>query len=142
MPEKSLTVRDMSRHLGDGGMPLLEQLGVRFTTAAAGRSGGVWTPSELACNPRRAVQGGTFMVVLDAAMSLAMLSVLPRGEVGLSVDLKLSQPQPALFGATFGIFAEVVRCGKTLIFATAEVRDEDGEIVAFGDGSFLRRNLP
>jgi uncharacterized protein (TIGR00369 family) len=134
--------RDMSRYLGDGGMPILGQLGASFEEASDGAGRGSWTPTGLACNPRGAVQGGILAVVLDAAMSLALHSILPRGETAFSLELKVSQPQPVLLGRTMGVRGNVVRSGGTIIFAVADVVEEGGEIAAQASGTFLRRRIP
>ena len=131
--------RDMTPHLGDGGMTLIGQLGVHFTAAGRGRSTGTWRPTDLACNSRGGVQGGVFGVVLDAAMSLAVHSLLPPGEAAVSVDLRTSQPLPAGPHTDLQLSGEVVRLGGTVIFATASVTRPDGETVAFGTGTFIRR---
>lgn len=131
--------RHMHRHLGDGGMALVGQLGANFTTAGNGRSAGTWRPTDLACNPRGGVQGGVFTVILDAAMSLALHSALPPGEVAVSVDLRTSQPLPADRHAPLYVSADVIRLGGTVAFATATVTRTDGETVAFGSGTFIRR---
>ena len=132
----------MTRHLGHGGMPLLDLLGVHFTGAEGGTATGRWCPSELACNPRGATQGGIFTVVLDAAMSLALHSALPPGEAAVSVQLGTSQPLPARLGAPLTVTAEVVRLGRRMIFATATVTDSEGGTVAFGTGTFARMPSP
>ena len=47
-------VRDMDRSLGDGGMPLLAQLGVDFQRYGEGWVEAAWTPTESACKIGRA----------------------------------------------------------------------------------------
>jgi acyl-coenzyme A thioesterase PaaI-like protein len=131
--------RDMDRHLGDGGMALVGRLGATFTAAGAGRSTGAWRPTDLACNPRGAVQGGVFTVILDAAMSLALHSVLPPDEAAVSIDLRSSQPLPAERHTHLHVSGEVIRLGGTVVFVAATVTRADGETVAFGTGTFIRR---
>ena len=135
----SAATRDMQLHLGDGGMTLIGQLGVHFTAAGTGRSTGTWRPTALACNPRGGVQGGVFSVILDATMSLALHSLLPPGDAAVSIDLRTSQPLPAGPHTDLALSGEVVRLGGTVIFAAATVTRPDGEIVAFGSGTFIRR---
>ena len=120
-------------------MALIGQLGVTFTSAGTGRSAGTWRPTALACNTRGGVQGGVFGVVLDAAMSLALHSLLPPGEAAVSIDLRTSQPLPAGPQTDLQVNGEVLRLGGTVIFATANVTGPDGETVAFGAGTFIRR---
>lgn len=120
-------------------MALLAQLGVHFTAAGMGRSKGTWRPTDLACNTRGGIQGGVFTVILDAAMSLALHSLLPPGEAAVSVDLRTSQPLAAGPHTDLHLTGEVIRMGGTVIFASAGVTRPDGETVAFGTGTFIRR---
>jgi len=138
-PASRAAPRDMHRHLGDGGMALIAQLGASFTTASMGHAGGTWRPTDLACNPRGGVQGGVFTVILDAVMSLAVHSGLPPGEAAVSIDLRMSQPLPAERDAHLHVSGDVIRLGATVVFAAATVTRTDGETVAFGSGTFIRR---
>ena len=60
-------MRNMDKSLGDGGMPLLAQLGLSFEQYGEGWAEATWTPTELACNPLGPVHGGVYAVVHDAA---------------------------------------------------------------------------
>ena len=44
-------MRNLDKSLGDGGMPLLAQLGLSFERYGEGWAEATWTPTELACNP-------------------------------------------------------------------------------------------
>ncbi|MBA3302472.1 MAG: hypothetical protein H0U26_01220, partial [Acidimicrobiia bacterium] len=59
--------RDMTKWLGDGGMPIIEQIGAALTTYGEAWVEGTWTPTMLACNPAGTAQAGVHSVVLDAA---------------------------------------------------------------------------
>jgi acyl-coenzyme A thioesterase PaaI-like protein len=90
--------RDMSKWLGDGGMPLLKQLGLVITDYAEERASGRWVPTELSCNPRGFVQAGTFAVVLDALMNFAVLASLEPGETTATLEIKVSNLRAARAG--------------------------------------------
>jgi uncharacterized protein (TIGR00369 family) len=131
----------MSRHLPYGGMPLLERLGVSFQRAEDGRAEGTWSPINESCNPNGGVQGGLFGTVFDAAMSMAIHSALPPEDSCVSLELKASTPGGGRAGDTLRIEARVLRLGGTAIFAEASAT-RDGELVATGNGTFLRRRKP
>lgn len=133
--------RDMSRHLPDGGMPLLRRLGVVFSRAEDGLAEGTWRPANEACNPNGGVQGGLFGAVLDAAMSMAIHSALPPEDSCVSLELKVSTPGAARAGDNLALHGRVLRLGNTAIFAEATA-SRDGEPVATGSGTFLRRRKP
>jgi uncharacterized protein (TIGR00369 family) len=141
-PETSAPLlRDMTPHLPYGKMPLLERLGVSFSSAAAGIVEGTWTPQNEACNPNGGVQGGLFSVVFDAAMSMAIHSALPPSDSCVSLEIKASTPGGGRAGDSFRLVANVLKLGNTAIFAEAWAY-KDGEVAAAGNGTFLRRRKP
>ncbi len=129
--------RDLTRWLGDGGMPLLGHLGVSFEGFDATRVWGHWTPSELCCNPRGAVQAGVYTVVLDAAMSLAILATLPKGEFAVSLDVHTSTIRPALRGDELRVVGRVIKRGRAAVFAEASAINISGEEIAECRGAYV-----
>lgn len=131
--------RGLDRWLGDGGMPLLSLMGVSIDGFDPGRSWASWVPTTLCCNPRGAVQAGVYTVVLDATMSIAMLSVMPRGEMAVSLDVYTTTTEPARHGSELSVVARVVRQGRATIFAAATVSDGDDKVVAEARGTYAVR---
>ena len=93
----------MERSLGDGGMPLLAQLGVDFQRYGEGWVEAAWTPTDLACNPAGGVHGGVFGVIHDAAMNFATNSALAKGEFGATVSISYSTLRAAVAGALHAV---------------------------------------
>ncbi len=131
----------MTRHLPYGGMPLLERLGVSFARAEDGVAEGVWQPRNEACNPNGGVQGGLFSMAFDAAMSMAIHSALPPSDSCVSLEVRAATPGGARAGDTVTLRAQVLKMGGTAIFAEATAH-RDGQLVAAGSGTFLRRRKP
>ena len=134
-------LRDMTPHLPYGRMPLLERLGVSFSSAEAGIVEGTWNPQNEACNPNGGVQGGLFSAVFDAAMSMAIHSALPPSDSCVSLEIKASTPGGGRAGDSFRLVAKVLKLGNTAIFAEAWAYKGD-EVTATGNGTFLRRRKP
>src|SRR5258708_29814380 len=88
----------MDRSLGDGGMPLLAQLGISFDEYGEGWATATWTPTELACNPAGTVHGGVYGVVHDAAMNFATNAALESADRAATLELKYSTMRPAQAG--------------------------------------------
>ena len=80
----------MDRSLGDGGMALLGQLGVSFTSYGEGWVEARWVPTEAACNPLGPVHGGVYAVVHDAAMNFATNSALEKGDRCATISITYS----------------------------------------------------
>ena len=130
----------MTRSLGgDGGMPLLGDLGVRFDECGEGWVVATWLPTERACNPIGTVHGGVYGVIHDAAMNFATNSALESGERASTLDLEYQMLRAAEGGASLTIRGEVLRMTRQVAYLASTVRNADGEIVSRANGTFLLR---
>jgi len=129
----------MDKSLGDGGMPLLAQLGVGFDAYGDGWATARWAPTELACNPLGGLHGGVFGVIHDAAMNFATNSALESGDRGVTLDVAYQTIRPATANDVLAIRGEVVRLAKQVAYATSTVRDATGAIVSSATATFLVR---
>jgi uncharacterized protein (TIGR00369 family) len=133
----------MDKSLGDGGMPLLAQLGVNFEAYGDGWATAVWVPTGLACNPLGGLHGGVFGVIHDAAMNFATNSALESGDRAVTLDVAYQTIRPATSNDVLAIRGEVVRLAKQVAYATSAVRDATGAIVSSATATFLlRRTSP
>jgi len=131
----------MHRSLGDGGMPLLTQLGLVFESYGEGWAQAAWTPTELACNPLGGVHGGVYGVVHDAAMNFAVNSALESGDRAATLDVSYQTIRPAAAGDALTVRGEVVRTATLVAYAASTVLDADGADVSRATATFLlRRN--
>lgn len=129
----------MSRALGDGGMPLLGQLGLCFERYGEGWVEATWVPTELAGNPVGTVHGGVYAVVHDAAMNFATSSALARGEHGATVSISYATMRAARPGDRLSVRGEVVRLTRQLAYLETRITAEGGEVVSTASGTFLLR---
>ena len=129
----------MDRSLGDGGMPLLAQLGLAFDDYGEGWAAATWLPTELACNPLGPVHGGVYGVIHDAAMNFATNSALESGDRATTLDVSYQTMRPAESGQQLTVRGEVVRVAKQVAYVESTVRDADGEIVSRATATFLLR---
>lgn len=133
----------MDKALGDGGMPLLGQLGVDFQRYSEGWVEAAWTPTESACNPVGGVHGGVYAVVHDAAMNFATNSALERGESGATISITYSTMRGAKAGDALTVRGEVVRLARQIAYLETTITNADGETVSTASGTFiLRRRDP
>jgi len=133
----------MHRSLGDGGMPLLGELGLTFETYGEGWTSAVWIPTDNACNPLGGVHGGVFGVIHDAAMNFAVNSALESGDRAATLDVSYQTIRPAKAGDRLEVRGEVVRVAKQVAYAEAVVRNADGDTVSRATATFLvRRKQP
>ncbi len=133
----------MDRWLGDGGMPLLGQVGARLERYGVdgedlGWVEGSFTPTELACNTGGIVQAGVHSLLLDACINFAINAALPRGaRARATLELKTETMRPVAPGATYLLRGEVVRMARQVAYGEASVRGADGELCSRATGTFL-----
>jgi uncharacterized protein (TIGR00369 family) len=135
-------MRNMDKALGDGGMPLLGQLGVSFTRYGEGWVEAGWTPTESACNPVGGVHGGVYAVIHDAAMNFATNSALEKGESGATISITYSTMRGARAGDALTVRGEVVRATRQIAYLQTTVTNAEGDIVSSATGQFILRRRP
>ena len=130
--------RDMTKWLGDGGMPVIEAIGAAMTEFGEGWSAGTWTPTVMACNPAGTAQAGVHAVILDAAMNFAINAGLDgKDRTRGTLEMKTETMRPAAKDEPFTFRGEVVRMAKQVAYAEAAVRDADGRLISRSTGTFL-----
>ena len=129
----------MKKALGDGGMPLLGQLGLRFDDYGEGWAAAVWVPTELACNPLGQVHGGVYGVIHDAAMNFATNSALESGDRSSTLDISYQTIRAAEAEQSLTVRGEVVRLARQVAYVESTVRDDAGELVSRATATFFVR---
>jgi uncharacterized protein (TIGR00369 family) len=130
--------RSMDKWLGDGGMPIIEQIGASLDRYGEAWVAGRWTPTALACNPAGIVQAGVHAVVLDAAMNFAINAGLDgRDRTRGTLEMKTETMRPAQQGVELSIRGDVVRMAKQIAYAEAAVRDAEGQLISRATGTFF-----
>jgi uncharacterized protein (TIGR00369 family) len=137
-------MRNLDRSLGDGGMPLLGQLGVAFEQYGEGWAEATWAPTELACNLFGTVQGGVYGVIHDAAMNFATNSALESGDRAATLDISYQTRRGVQAGTALSVRGEVVQVTKSIAYVESTVSEADGgAIVSKGLATFaVRRATP
>jgi uncharacterized protein (TIGR00369 family) len=87
---------------------------------------------EAFTNPFGQLQGGVFAVLMDSAMAVASGGLA-------TATMQFSIFRPAHPGMQLIVTGEVVKRGKSIIYAEAEVRDEAGNLVARGNQNGVPR---
>ena len=90
--------------------------------------------TETICNKWGGIQGGMVAAMLDDAMAIAVGLSLEWGQISPTLEMKTSFVAAARPGR---ILAEgwVVRRGRSVAFAEAELRAEDGTLLATGSST-------
>jgi uncharacterized protein (TIGR00369 family) len=119
--------------------PFYQHLGLELDALADGRSSIRMPFQKHFGNTRGEMHGGAVAALVDAAMSQAVRSTIPLGSSVATITMTLNYMAPAFGELTCK--GTVVRGGKSVAFAEAEVTDEKGNAVCRGSATF-RLMLP
>lgn len=124
-----LDLEQLSRNI-----PILEDLGIVFESAADGRSRCSMLVTPRVMTLVGALHGGITLTLADSGMGVAVFTLLrPGEEAAASIELSMRYLRPASAGR---VVAEcrVIRRSKRLAITEAEVFDEAGELLAVAGG--------
>ena len=117
-------------------IPFLNDLGVEFLAADAGRATIALQLQARHLNSWNVAHGGVIMTLLDVAMAVAGRSLDPGVGGGVTVEMKTSFVQPGLAGSRLTASGHAFHRSSTMAFCEGEVRDEAGRLVAKSMGTF------
>jgi acyl-coenzyme A thioesterase PaaI-like protein len=141
--ERAHPGRNMDRWLGDGGMPIIGEVGGALESYGVdgedlGWVEGSFNPTPLACNLSGVVQAGVHSLLLDACINFAINAGLPRGDRSrATLELKTETMRPVTQGATYRLRGEAVRMARQVAYGEASVRGANGELFSRATGTFL-----
>lgn len=114
--------------------PFYQHLGLQLDALADGRSTIRLPFQPHFGNTRGEMHGGAIAALMDAAMSQAVRSTIPMGSVVATITMNLNYLAPSFGELTAkGV---VVRGGKSVVFAEAEVTDSKSQAVCRGTATF------
>jgi uncharacterized protein (TIGR00369 family) len=120
------------------GAPFVRHIGMRITDLAWGRATFEMPPAEFRLQPFGVVHGGNIATLIDSAAFWACYLSMGSDDDGLaSVDLKLNYLAPARM-EPLRCTGTLIKAGKTLSYAEAEVRTGDGRLLAHGTSTLMR----
>lgn len=127
MPKMSDIIQAVLR--GELTVPVAQLVGFRLLSAEGGRA--VW---ELEAGPQHAnpmgtLHGGVLCDIADAAMGMALASLLDEGETFATLELKINYLRPFWSGKLRSV-ARVVRPGRIISLVECDVLDEQERLVA------------
>ena len=131
-------MKNMDRWLGDGGMPVIDAIGAAFDGYGDGWATATWTPTPMACNPHGGVQAGVYAVMLDAAMNFAINATLDgKDRTRGTLEMKTDCLKGAQLGERLTVRGEVDRLTKLIAFASATVRNAEGDLISRSTSTFM-----
>ena len=94
-----------------------------------------WTIPESYANSEGNLQGGVMAAFIDAVLGTVTTPHLPADRYPTLAEMKVSFFRPARVGTRITGTGRVVKRGRRLLFAEAEVTDEDGKLLAKASGT-------
>jgi uncharacterized protein (TIGR00369 family) len=118
--------------------PMAAVFGFRILSLEPGRVVFCCEPDESTYNPIGTVHGGLACTLADTVTGCAVQSVLEPGSSYTTIDIAVSFLRPVtLASGMLRATGVVTRSGRRVAFATAEVQDADGRLVATATSSLL-----
>jgi acyl-CoA thioesterase len=117
-------------------VPFLNDVGVQFVSADAGRALVALDLAPRHLNSWDAAHGGVLMTLLDVAMAVAGRSLAAEAGGGVTIEMKTTFVQPARGGSRLLASGHAYHRSATLAFCEGEIRDTSDRLIAKASGLF------
>ncbi|HEX2239807.1 MAG TPA: PaaI family thioesterase [Actinomycetota bacterium] len=94
-----------------------------------------WTVPPEYCNTAGNLQGGVMAAFADALLGGAAAAHLPEEEFPALAEMKLSIFRPAPAGTKLYGTGRMLKIGRRVLFAEAEIIDDEGRLIAKASGT-------
>jgi len=128
-------------HIPKEEAPVARLIGMRLASAGPGLATFVLDVDARHHNPMGSVHGGILADLADAAMGYAVISTLSADETFTTLEIKVNFLRPA-FEGRLRCHAKVESRGKTIAYATADVVNDEGKIIAKAVSTNLLQKRP
>ncbi len=122
--------------------PLAVTLGLRIESAADGRAVLTGVPDEAHLHPFGAVHGGYALTLLDTAMAVAILTLLPDGTFPSTLELSTNFTRALRPGDAVRATGTVRHHGRSTATAVADLHDDEGRLCAHASSVCLLIQAP
>ncbi|MCP5112928.1 MAG: PaaI family thioesterase [bacterium] len=114
---------------GTYAFPLSELLGFHLTAVEPGEAVIELEARDRHSNPMGTLHGGVLATIADTSMAVAHSSLLPEGESGATIEMKINFLRPFWQGKLRAT-GKAIKHGRSLTYLESEVHDEDGALIA------------
>lgn len=116
--------------------PFIRLMGLRLRSAEDGKSVMVCRIRPVLRNSFGMLHGGVLGALVDVSIATALRSVLPLSMRMTTIEYKVNFFKP-VFSGNVTAHGAILRMGSTIASGTSEIRNGEGETVAFGTGTFF-----
>ena len=127
---------ELLQMMADGeidGPPIAKLLNFYLADVDKGRVVFRGTPTLDHYNPAGTVHGGWAATILDSALGCSVQSMLPKGVMFTTVEIKVNMVRP-IFDTTGEVVCEsnVLHFGRTIATSEGTLKNADGKLLAHG----------
>lgn len=115
--------------------PFVKLMGMKLLSSVGGKSVMECIIRPILKNSAGTLHGGVMGALVDMSVFTAMRSVMPLSSKGTTVEYKVNFLKPVPEG-TITAYGSVLRIGRTIAVGATEIRNEAGEVVAFGSATY------
>jgi len=115
--------------------PFVKLMGMRLVSSGGGKSVMECRIRPILKNSAGVLHGGVMGALVDMSLATALRSVMPLSSRMTTIEYKVNFLKPVPEG-TVTAHGNILRLGKTIAGGTVEIRNEAGEVVVFGSGTY------
>lgn len=83
------------------------------------------------------LHGGVLCTIADTAMGIAHACSLPEESTSATVEMKINFLRPAAAGMKLRAVGKLVKRGRTIAMCECDVTDQQGDLIAKANGTFI-----
>jgi acyl-CoA thioesterase len=120
--------------------PFVRLMGMRLLSSGGGKSVMECRVRPVLKNSAGTLHGGAMGALVDMSVATALRSVMPLSSKMTTVEYKVNFLKPVPEG-TVTAHGNILRLGRTIAVGATEIRNEAGEVVAFGSATYYILNV-
>jgi uncharacterized protein (TIGR00369 family) len=120
--------------------PFIKLMGLKLLSSGGGKSVMECRIRPILKNSGGTLHGGVMGALVDTSVATALRSVMPLSSRMTTVEYKVNFLKPVP-GGTITAHASILRLGRTIAVGATEIRDEAGDVVAFGSATYYILNV-
>ena len=118
--------------------PIASLIALAFESIDLGRVVMLGRPAEYHYNPLGIIHGGFASTLLDSALGLVTLSILPKGMMFTTLDLHVNFARPIhVDTGEMRCTGEVVHGGKRVVTSFGRLEDKNGKLYAHANATCM-----
>lgn len=133
-------IKEELSHVPITNFPLATKFGMTLETASVGSVALSFSVDESFTQGGQVIQGGIVATLLDFGLGYAAMSTLPAQKSIATASLNIDYLRAAPAG-NYRVEAKVIKKGKSVIFAKADLLTTQGNIVATASSPLMVINL-